>query len=87
MSLESFHLKVLFTLLEDKLQTVEKQYIESLQTENQKWSSRTEKRLLELHRQWELKRKEMLNEEVIIKLIIIINLLLLLLLLLLLVLL
>lgn len=49
--------------MEDKLQSVEKQYIKNLQTENQKWSSQTEKRLLELHRQWEQSKRKMLDEE------------------------
>lgn len=49
--------------VEDKLQSVEKQYLEDLQKENQKWSSQTEKHLLELHKQWEHKKKKLLNEE------------------------
>lgn len=56
----------LFAFPEDKLQSVEKQYLKDLQKENQKWSSRTEKHLLELHKQWEHKKKKLLNEEVII---------------------
>ena len=54
----------MFLLVEDQLQNVEKQYTKNLQTENQKWSSHTENRLLELHRQWEQKKKKMLDEEV-----------------------
>jgi len=57
----------LFAFLEDKLQSVEKQYLNDLQKENQKWSSRTEKHLLELHKQWEQKKKKLLDEEVIKK--------------------
>ncbi|XP_078369169.1 centriole and centriolar satellite protein OFD1-like isoform X2 [Oculina patagonica] len=49
--------------VEDKLQSVEKQYLKDLQTENQKWSFQTEKHLLELHKQWEHKKKRLLNEE------------------------
>ncbi|XP_073252589.1 centriole and centriolar satellite protein OFD1-like isoform X2 [Porites lutea] len=47
----------------DQLQNVEKQYTKNLQRENQKWSSHMENRLLELHRQWEQKKKKMLDEE------------------------
>ena len=54
----------MFLLVEDQLQNVEKQYAKNLQTENQKWSSHMENRLLELHRQWEQKKKKMLDEEV-----------------------
>jgi len=57
-------LSPLFAFPEDKLQSVEKQYLKDLQKENQKWSSQTEKHLLELHKQWEQKRKKLLNEEV-----------------------
>jgi len=57
-------LSPLFAFPEDKLQSVEKQYLEDLQKENQKWSSQTEKHLLELHKQWEHKKKKLLNEEV-----------------------
>lgn len=57
----------MFAFLEDKLQSVEKQYLNDLQKENQKWSSRTEKHLLELHKQWEQKKKKLLDEEVIKK--------------------
>jgi len=53
-------------LSEDKLQSVEKQYIKNLQTENQKWSSQMENRLVELQQQWEQKKKKMLGEEVLI---------------------
>ena len=54
----------MFLLVEDQLQNVEKQYTKNLQTENQKWISHTENRFLELHRQWEQKKKKMLDEEV-----------------------
>ena len=54
----------MFLLVEDQLQNVEKQYTKNLQRENQKWSSHMENRLLELHRQWEQKKKKMLDEEV-----------------------
>ena len=54
----------MFLFVEDQLQNVEKQYTKNLQTENQKWSSYMENRLLELHRQWEQKKKKMLDEEV-----------------------
>lgn len=54
----------MFLLVEDQLQNVEKQYTKNLQTENQKCSSHMENRLLELHRQWEQKKKKMLDEEV-----------------------
>ena len=57
-------LSPLFAFPEDKLQSVEKQYLKDLQKENQKWSSQTEKHLLELHKQWEQKKKKFLNEEV-----------------------
>lgn len=57
----------MFAFLEDKLQSVEKQYLNDLQKENQKWSSRTEKHLLELHKQWEQKKKKLLDEEVMKK--------------------
>lgn len=57
-------LSPVFAFPEDKLQSVEKQYLKDLQKENQKWSSRTEKHLLELHKQWEHKKKKLLNEEV-----------------------
>lgn len=53
-------------LSEDKLQSVEKQYIKNIQTENQKWSSQMENRLVELQQQWEQKKKKMLGEEVLI---------------------
>ncbi|CAH3114657.1 unnamed protein product [Pocillopora meandrina] len=49
--------------IEDKLQSVERQYLKNLQTENQKWSSQTEKRLLGLHKQWEQDKKKLLEEE------------------------
>lgn len=52
--------------IEDKLQSVERQYLKNLQTENQKWSSQTEKRLLGLHKQWEHDKKKLLEEEVYI---------------------
>lgn len=57
-------LSPLFAFPEDKLQSVEKQYLKDLQKENQKWSSQTEKHLLKLHKQWEQKKKKFLNEEV-----------------------
>ena len=57
----------MFAFLEDKLQSVEKQYLNDLQKENQKWSSQTEKHLLELHKQWEQKKKKLLDEEVMKK--------------------
>ncbi|XP_027045825.1 oral-facial-digital syndrome 1 protein homolog isoform X1 [Pocillopora damicornis] len=49
--------------IEDKLQSVERQYLKNLQTENQKWSSQTEKWLLGLHKQWEHDKKKLLEEE------------------------
>ncbi|XP_068703623.1 centriole and centriolar satellite protein OFD1-like isoform X2 [Montipora foliosa] len=49
--------------VEDKLQSVENQYTRNLQTENKSWSSQMEERLLEINRQWEQKKKKMLDEE------------------------
>ncbi|XP_067040816.1 centriole and centriolar satellite protein OFD1-like isoform X3 [Acropora muricata] len=49
--------------LEDKLESVENQYTRNLQNENKKWSVQMENRLFELNRQWEQKKKKILDEE------------------------